>query len=337
MRMPPTRIAPAGVALFALTLPACLHTPAQPTAGATPAPLAGPVPPSEPVAVRREKSSETALRYIDLKSVSPPASPEPPLADAGPAGIPRPAEIIPIEGRTETQVGPVRVEPGNLELATLEDIPVLDVPPRPAAPSPAPDTPLVDALRQYEANAPDRAAEALRGLDPWKQDVLKALLPLAARLGTAGGGTTDPEELATALAGLEAVAAAARDRAALRIARLCFCRPVQAPARFGVYEPLDAHHPFRPGEVVAVYVELRNFACENRSGTCRTHVASAVELLDTGGHVAGRFDFDASDVSLSTRRDYCHVGRFPLPRLSAGAYTLRMTVTDVPTGRTESE
>ena len=57
-------------------------------------------------------------------------------------------------------------------------------------------------------------------------------------------------------------------------------------------------------------------------------------MLDAAGRVAVRFDFDAADASLSPRHDYCLVGRFPLPKMPGGAYTLRLTVTDRPTGRT---
>src|SRR5205807_2071590 len=113
-----------------------------------------------------------------------------------------------------------------------------------------------------------------------------------------------------------------RARAALEIPKLCFCRPVAAPARFGAYELLEENHLFRPGETVAVYLELRNFACEPHGGDYRTHVRTTVEVRDERGGVVFRFDADRADPSLSPRRDYCHVGRFALPPLPAGAYTL---------------
>ena len=57
--------------------------------------------------------------------------------------------------------------------------------------------------------------------------------------------------------------------------------------------------------------------------------------IDAEGKIVFRFDSpDRADSSLSPRQDYCHVGRFTMPVLPAGAYTLWLKATDVPTGRT---
>jgi hypothetical protein len=144
----------------------------------------------------------------------------------------------------------------------------------------------------------------------------------------------DPQDIAAAIEQFNAVLLPLRARAALEIPKLCFCRPIAAPALFGLYERLDENHRFRPGEMVAVYMELRNFSCTPKTGDFATHVVSTVEIHNDKGEIVFRFDSDRADSSLSPRQDYCHVGRFTLPALPAGAYTLWLKATDVPTGRT---
>jgi hypothetical protein len=322
-----TRISLAGAALVAAAVPACLHLPSPSKDAVTRAPADKAVvakPPAKAVAAKTSTvSPETTvsrrtaprrLQYIDLRSVK-----------VSPADTP--TEVTPVKAEQSSAAGP---PPAKLELPAVNSIPVIE---SPGAPARQANSPILTALRYYQADAPDHATRALDPVDPGNRDLLKALLPLAARLGTADAKPASADEVAAMVAHLEAAAASLRPNAALRIARLCYCRPVQAATRFGVYQPLEGRHAFRPGEVVAVYVELRNFTCEPKDDTFQTHLGSKVEVLDAGGRVAHRFDFDAADASLSPRQDYCHVGRFLLPKLPAGDYTLRLTVTDRPTQR----
>jgi len=162
-----------------------------------------------------------------------------------------------------------------------------------------------------------------------------AIVSLAMKLSDGSLLRADPQDVAAAVEQVNTLLAPLRTRAALEIPKLCFCRPIAAPARFGAYERLDENHRFRPGEMVAVYMELRNFSCTPKDGDFATHVVSTVEIHDADGKIVFRFDSpDRADSSLSPRQDYCHVGRFTLPVLPAGAYTLCLKATDVPTGRT---
>ena len=62
--------------------------------------------------------------------------------------------------------------------------------------------------------------------------------------------------------------------------------------------------------------------------------AHTVEIRNSDGEIVFRFDSpNRADSSLSPRQDYCHFGRFTLPNLPPGAYTLWLKATDVPTGR----
>jgi len=328
--MTPTRISLAGAALVAAAVPACLQMPSPtkdavtraPTDKAVAAkptiqPVAGKSSATPPETTVSRRPAAQRLKYIDLRSVK--VSP----ADA-------PTEITPTKAEQSAVIGPPPSAPAKLDLPAVNRIPVIE---SPGSPPPQANSPVVTALRYYQADAPEHATRVLDRIDPGNRDLLKALLPLAARLGAADAKPTTADEVAAMVAHLEAAAESLRPIAALRIARLCYCRPVQAPTRFGVYQPLEGRHAFRPGEIVAFYVEMRNFTSEPKGDTYETHLGSKVELLDKAGYLAHRFDFNADDASHSPRQDYCHVGRFLLPKMPAGDYTLRLTVTDRPTKR----
>ncbi len=196
------------------------------------------------------------------------------------------------------------------------------------------DPPLVEALRAFAAKQPEQANLFLIRFDKPNQELLAALLPLAVRIGDGSLRNADPDELAAVVDKLAALAAALRDRAALQVPKMCFCRPLPAPARFGSYELLGDNPTFRPGEMVAVYLELRNFSCQPNHGDYQTQVGVSVEVLDADGRVALRFDKSQTDPSLSPRLDYSNVVRFTLPELPPGTYALALKASDVPTGRT---
>src|SRR5204862_7515770 len=109
---------------------------------------------------------------------------------------------------------------------------------------------------------------------------------------------------------------------------------VTTAGRSGVYELLDENHLFRPGEMIALYMEVRNFTCSARGDDYQTHIGTAIEIRDEHGQVLNHYDIDNSDPSLSPRHDFCNGLRFPLPSLPPGAYTLELKATDVPSGRT---
>jgi hypothetical protein len=148
--------------------------------------------------------------------------------------------------------------------------------------------------------------------------------------------SADPQDIAVLVANIETLLGPFRERAAVEVPKLCFCRPVAGQARFGMYDLLEENHLFRPGEVVGLYVEVRNFTSVPQGSDYRTQVQTAIEIHNDRGETVWRCDPPPqTDPSLSPRQDYCHVGRFALPsNMPAGAYTLWLKVIDVPTGRT---
>jgi hypothetical protein len=208
----------------------------------------------------------------------------------------------------------------------------------PASSRAANEPPVVAALKGYQNHSPADADQALRHCDPSSQELLRRLLPLAARLGDGTLADADPNDLAGFVEQVQDLLKPLRTKASLRLDKLCLCRPVQKAARYGLYEPLEENHGFRAGETVEVYLEPRNFACEPRDGgtSYRTHLAVSLELRDARGGLAWRKDFGpVADVSRTPRLDYFVVHGFRVPdTLPTGAYALWVKVTDVPTGRT---
>ncbi|MGE3809513.1 MAG: hypothetical protein AB7K24_33025, partial [Gemmataceae bacterium] len=199
------------------------------------------------------------------------------------------------------------------------------------------DVPLVEALRFYLDN---RSADAVTSLSHYHKDcqeMLLNLLQLAARLTKQNEEGDGAKETAFLLEQLERLEVPLRARAELQVDKICFCRRIET---FGVYEPLTADHPFRPGELVLVYVELRNFTStrqEQRNDTLyTTHLTGSAEIRDEHGQRVWGQEFrrDRPDQSRTLRHDYFDNYRFCLPDLRPGLHTLWIKVTDVPTGRT---
>jgi hypothetical protein len=241
----------------------------------------------------------------------------------------------------------VEVEPVHVETASAEPVRVATVlpvaqtttdPVLPPAPIQAATTheesPLIEALRCFQNKTPEQAVQHLRQADRTSRELLVNLLPLAVRLADGDLTKADPQDLAALIEQVQGLLLPLRERAALEIPKLCFCRPVATPGRGGVYELLDDNHLFRPGEMVALYLEVRNFTCAAQGDDYRTHVATAVEIRDERGQAVYRFEInDKADSSLSPRQDFSNGLRFPLPSLPSGAYTLELKATDVPSGR----
>jgi hypothetical protein len=228
--------------------------------------------------------------------------------------------------------------PLSVEVAAERVDAVTAEPVRVQEPSPAAvervDPPLIEALRCYQNKSPEQAAEYLRQCDRAGREMLSCLLPMAVKLAESDIAKADPQDLAALAEQVQCLLTPLRERAALEIPKLCFCRPVTTAGRSGVYELLDENHLFRPGEWVALYMEVRNFTCSPRGEDFRTHIGTAIEIRDEHGQVLRHYDIDNADPSLSPRHDFCNGLRFPLPSLPPGAYTLELKATDVPSGRT---
>jgi hypothetical protein len=207
------------------------------------------------------------------------------------------------------------------------------------APPPKPADPLVEAFRCFREGKAREAREHLREVDPSSREVLAVLLPLAARLAELCKDGK-PDDFSSTVDRLERLARALRPNAALTLEKLCYCRRVQ---KFGVYDPLPDDHAFqaageRPGDLVQVYVELRNFCCQKTGKFNETALAYVLEIYNNKNELVWRQDRPAEvEHSLSPRRDGHLICYFCVPQqLQPGDYTLCIHVKDV-TGLTPEQ
>jgi hypothetical protein len=136
---------------------------------------------------------------------------------------------------------------------------------------------------------------------------------------------------------LETVLRALRPRAALVLDKLVFCRP-RTVDNFGIYEPLEDGHAFRPettglpGERVQVYAEVRNFSSRPAGESFETVLQGQLTIHD-GRHDVVTFKLKpCTDRSRTPRQDFFVNFAFYTPRLPPGSYTLWVQVEDVTPG-----
>jgi hypothetical protein len=265
-------------------------------------------------------------------SGSPPRTPENPPAPPDPANL----TSLPVPSSYHAHVvDPPAPNPQPLEQVVFPSQPQ---PPQVVAPPEAPrppDSPLVQALRYVLEGKPGAAAEVLQRCDPVTRDALLALLQLAAPLCEGGLERASPQQSATALEQINRLQSALRRRAPLAIEKMCFCREVRD---FGKYYPLPPDYAFQtgsdglPGELVQVYVEVRNVICRQRGLVYETALKGHVEIHDFRGNCVWSHDFDnRPDRSRTPLQDNYVEFHFNVPSqlLADSAYTLWVYVKDV--------
>ena len=153
------------------------------------------------------------------------------------------------------------------------------------------DEPLVVALRAYMQKRPAEALEALSHYQKANQDMLLFALPFAARLTEGDIDKVSPREAAELADLVQGVEERLRQRAALRIEKMLFCRQIDDFGEYAVREAVNSMPTFecgagdQPGETVRVYVELRNVSSRQRGDAYETRLAGSIELLGFRGSV----------------------------------------------------
>jgi hypothetical protein len=120
---------------------------------------------------------------------------------------------------------------------------------------------------------------------------------------------------------------------------MCFCKSIKA---FAMYDPWPEDHVFHAsskggfldGDVVQVYVELRNFLCKPRDSYHEIHLSSSVKISDPRDPAKAiwfkRFD-DSKQPPVRSRaqlHDYFCRYYFAVPHLPPGEYTMTIQVMD---------
>lgn len=203
-----------------------------------------------------------------------------------------------------------------------------------APPLPPPDEPLVAALRCFLARRPAEALQWIERYEKPNQELLLLLLPAAAWLTRANVDRAPPHEVTTLVDQFDNLGGVLRARAALAIDKMCFCRLIRG---YGMFEPFAADHAFRAGsdgqegELMQLYVEVRNFSSRPAGSAYETCLASRAEIHNEQGELVWRKDLPVRpDRSQSLRHDYFINYRIPVPpHVAPGKYKLVIEVRDV--------
>src|SRR5262249_46016651 len=139
---------------------------------------------------------------------------------------------------------------------------------------------------------PAEAVAFLKAYDQPNQELLLCLLPLAKRLTEGSLNQASRPEMTAIVDHLQSLAEPLRPRADFLMDKICFC---EGAKRFGVYMPLPEDHALQaatgdgPGELVQVYVELRNFTNKQNRQFSVMQLACSVEIIsnETGKPVWG--------------------------------------------------
>jgi hypothetical protein len=249
----------------------------------------------------------------------------------------------PKPGFTKDDVNPTPGPPDRERAGSHAPPLIPPAPPATEAPGPrieaplAPRDPVVEALDCILRGKHKEALAHLRKYDQTTQELFLRLLPLMAQLHHKSFENLAPNEVAVLNEQVKSLLASLRPRLELEIDKMCFCEWVR---EYGVYKPLPEGHvfqasnPARPGDLVQLYAELRNFACEPRDDHFETRLASSVEIRDPRNPAAEKlwyFRFDTRKELLQTRSqltDYFGNYTFHVPHLPPGVYLLTLQITD---------
>ncbi len=273
--------------------------------------------------------------------------PEPPPTPVEPvrefAVLPRaPGERLPMHEPSE----PLHPAPDRVQRADPTEI----APPTPQPlqfsepPSAAPvvvDPPLVAAVRAYLDNRPDLALEHLRALDKPNQELMLQLIPAfvqAARMNLAQPSSVDVGLLVAQLEAPNSPLAALAAKAPLFVDKAVFCRDIRG---FGRYSPFPEQTTLKAGQIVFLYVELRNTpsirtATPSDGEVFETALDCTLQIQDASGGVVGLFDQKTAkmvpilhdpkrDITRSPLRDYFIAFQFPVP-VKPGEYAVTVGV-----------
>lgn len=316
------------LALFAFSMPACLHISTQ-----TATPITTP-----------EQAAKITDSAKNAKTA--PLPPEPPRMEF--AVLPKvPGTKVPTNPGAPSANSVVKKPPTAPAPPTPLESPV-----RPLGsqePSPLPFTqvsvpaeaPLVAAIRAYSEGRVEKSIEIIRTLDKQNQDLVLALMPILAR-GASADLANDPATVAALVEQLRSAATRLEPRAALKVEKAFFCNHVEG---FGRFSLRPDNQPYRPYEKAQLYLEVGNLGSQPSGNGFATHVQAAVEVRDAHGQVVGQVDkddvhrrvpvvrFDKRLESHSPLHDFHVLYVFSVPP-APGVYTVSVELRDAAGRRT---
>ncbi len=332
------------VVLVALlgALPGCLRrimtVPRGPDVARGPESAAAPRPEQNPPHVQTKHAAEE-------KPVPKSAPPDKPVADTGPVIL----QPIPAEDKK-----PPRPQAPRLQPLTPEQFDKILKSERPdplwpdsagdrktempltavRAEKPARSAALVEALQCVLDHRHGEALQHLQSYDRKTQEFFLRLLPPIALLAQKTIEDLTASEVSVLHDQLQSLLGTLRPRTELVIDKMVFCEWVKS---YGMYKPLPENHKFQagtpsqPGELVQLYVELRNFCSEPVDEAYHvTRLTSSVEVRDGHNKLWWSYRFEGKQPlrSRSFLHDYFNNYTFHVPHLPPGEYTLTIQVMD---------
>lgn len=332
----------------------CLHTPPRPQA---PAPLlrstvsASPVAPvsrlappagttgesadhATTAAAEEEKQAEPPSDYLPSQTPTVQLDVQPATATEN---VPAKQEEKPARRRAD-KVPEKLAEPLEMRISSQASLPEPPAdPPEPTRETPSlplsrPDPPSVLVLRALLDHHPEEEInEQLKSCDPLTRESLLVLLHSIAQLQQDGGvERLSPRDLAAWTERLNTLIASWRSRAQLILERMCFCSHIE---NFGDYTPLPPEQTvFQPGEMVSIYVQVRNISFRRLRDKYVTVLKARFEIYDESNRDKPPITWASPlrrDVRASPCQDYYINFHFQVPPgCPAGLHTMRIFVED---------
>ncbi len=318
---PPDKLSAQGVdsAEPPLRSPASEGTISTPAGGKAPS---GPATPLLDAAIERVAAIRAAQDEAEPEPIEATPEPVPAKSIVREAPAPAPVPAPPPAVDAEPQLPPISRDPVPAAIPSLIAVPTE----KPAAPeaSPAPnqsgDVPAASVVNQETATASAPASASRPVSEQTPHD------------------TTPPRDASAPNSGdrppLSTPAPSAAENP-LAIGGVRFCRRVHG---FGSFEPVTGS-ALRAGQRTLVYCEIIGMQYEQRDASYVSRLVSKLEIVSArDGSVAWVRDLGpVEDVCASRRRDFYVNYRVDLAKtLAPGAYTLRLTQTDLNAHRTTS-
>lgn len=196
--------------------------------------------------------------------------------------------------------------------------------------------PLTRAFQYMLDGRHQEAIQELRAYDQETQEFFLRILPALTILAKTPIRDMSASDINTMQTLLNGVRETLRPRCELIVNRMICCKVIRG---FGDFDPLPDNHAFlnatkdRPGELVQLYVDLRNFACvKDKDGSYVTKLACAVELRDANDKRVGPLvKFDEKETTYrrsACLNDYHGNFSFYVPPIPAGTYKLVLQIID---------
>jgi hypothetical protein len=195
--------------------------------------------------------------------------------------------------------------------------------------------PIVMALQRMLEGRHQEAIKFLGIYEDEKQELFLRLLPPLTVLVKKRMDDLSAQDVAVLNKQFQGLIDVLRPRSELIISRMCYCEEVHG---YAWYRPLPDNHAFltgtenRIGELVQLYVELKNIASEpTKDGEFLTKLSCSLELVDATGKKVWSKSFDGTETTLrrSARLNdfYSRYGFF-VPAIPAGTYQLKLQIAD---------